>query len=762
MSSQYVASLYNSGYKHPLIDMDKHDLSVSRIDLLDHLISVIPNCERYLEIGDGAANFSVMKPKFKTATMMDIYAPTSCDLVFINAHESKDTIRDITNCLKHISPEGMIVVHNCKPRKESEALIPRPVPHTLWNGDVWKAVLWARCQPNLDCAVLNADWGLMVIKQRNNTSPILFETLEEFHSCSLEELIDKVKWDDYVKYQNKWLRPLSFESLKLWLVDGKLKEDLPLFEKVDSGAPVRLLVVSPDKELLKKIIQLPYGSIWFYSECDIQKAIAKHSINVVWSSSPSLPECYWVCFSPLPPDLLPKDLVNLAEKQYFEHTMKPTFDIFGEAYAGEFVPAKLTNPLISLFSSTYRSKGRVKRTFQSLRNQTYKNWEWIVIFDSDIHSKIDLADVELFDEFCKLDGRVKVYFSHRHSGNIGEMKFNAVGMCRGDIILELDHDDELTPNCLELTAKAFEMPICPIFVYSFCSEPEEINVKQYSLYYLPYAKGYGSYRKEKYQEIDWITTCTGYTTNAHSVSHIVGVPNHLRAWRRDFYYFIGGHSRLWVGDDYELIIRTYLAAPKRIVSIPLMLYVQYRNLTDQAKNNTFSRNAAIQRLVVHVYCHYADELNKRIPIPDRSKTVIPAAPILFPWTVDPKDFVHGEILYREDKMAYLFVCGADKETCLKLITEKAVDKPHEILIAGINNSWLDDATMTSLDIKESIVRWWNYRIMEIARTEADWNPTDPKHALAVKSQAMWSLVGVSNKIKIFYPEAGKEEEFTFE
>ena len=38
--------------------------------------------------------------------------------------------------------------------------------------------------------------------------------------------------------------------------------------------------------------------------------------------------------------------------------------------------------LISVFTPTYKTDQRIFRTYKSLKNQTYQNWEWVVVDDS--------------------------------------------------------------------------------------------------------------------------------------------------------------------------------------------------------------------------------------------------------------------------------------------------------------------------------------------------------------------------------------------
>ena len=99
-------------------------------------------------------------------------------------------------------------------------------------------------------------------------------------------------------------------------------------------------------------------------------------------------------------------------------------------------------------------------------------------------------------------------------------------------------------------------PMAPKFVYSDCSEVDE-NLNSLT-YGEGFAFGYGKYRTENYAGRDY-QVAIAQNINPKTIRHIVGVPNHFRAWDREFYHSIGGHNRrLTIADDYELLIRSFL------------------------------------------------------------------------------------------------------------------------------------------------------------------------------------------------------------
>lgn len=265
------------------------------------------------------------------------------------------------------------------------------------------------------------------------------------------------------------------------------------------------------------------------------------------------------------------------------------------------------NPLISIFTPAYKSQHRIQRPFRSLRSQTYKNWEWVIVDDSDD------GDVTLnqLKELEKQDSRIRVYKT-KHSGIIGAVKRDAAMLCRGEYLVELDHDDDLIHTALEDIKNSFDRlgdrKEEVGMLVSYCSEVFEENLTSYH-YGNIWGMGYGSYYKEFcFMFNKWLDVAVNPLLNATTMSHIVAVPNHVRVWTSKAYRDLNGHNKdLWVADDYDLIVRTFLKY--RIATIPKLLYIQYRN--SGSNNFTFIRNGAIQELTQDVYNKNHQEINKR-------------------------------------------------------------------------------------------------------------------------------------------------------
>lgn len=259
------------------------------------------------------------------------------------------------------------------------------------------------------------------------------------------------------------------------------------------------------------------------------------------------------------------------------------------------------SPKFSIFTPTFKTGDRIYRTYEGLKNQTYPDWEWVIVDDSpdddDTYSKL----VEL----AKTDHRVKPYKITPISGGIvGMAKNRACHLSEGDWLVELDHDDYLLPNCLEELMKASETYPDAGFMYSeVCELYDDGEMKFYTSFWGDdgYANpqnnfncAYGihywvdnKYLSHRYSDI-----------NPLSIRYNFTMPNHVRCWKRDVYFKLGGHNkRLPVADDFELIVKTFLET--RIVHVKKLLYLQYNNNNSTVDNNVIDINRRARLIKDH-------------------------------------------------------------------------------------------------------------------------------------------------------------------
>jgi len=225
-------------------------------------------------------------------------------------------------------------------------------------------------------------------------------------------------------------------------------------------------------------------------------------------------------------------------------------------------------PLISIITPVRNIGEKLRQTYDSVAAQTWWNWEWILVNDGD-----DEITDQIAKEIAAQEPRVKYYdIKPRSQNRVGEAKFRAFSLSEGDFLVELDHDDMLTPEAIELVALSFEKYPDAGFCYSNYAEVD-VNFNDLSYGGDSFAYGYGLYTSF-YREGRYHTEQHTPHINPVSIRSNVAMPNHLRAWRRSTYFESGGHSRrMSVMDDLDIIIRTFLHT--KIVKIDWMCYWQF-------------------------------------------------------------------------------------------------------------------------------------------------------------------------------------------
>ena len=187
----------------------------SRIEIIKKIISK-EKYKSYLEIGcDNDENFSqiIIDHKIgvdplkggtirKTSDEFFKNNKKKFDIIFLDGlHTYEQTIKDIDNSLKFINDKGVIIIHDCLPKKIWNQIVPRVYGH--WNGDVWKAIVHSRTYDHADTYTCIADHGLGLIFKRKNKSCL------ELKDKNFKDL----KFADYYKNHSKYMNTINYEEL---------------------------------------------------------------------------------------------------------------------------------------------------------------------------------------------------------------------------------------------------------------------------------------------------------------------------------------------------------------------------------------------------------------------------------------------------------------------------------------------------------------------------------------------------------------------
>lgn len=91
--------------------------------------------------------------------------------------------------------------------------------------------------------------------------------------------------------------------------------------------------------------------------------------------------------------------------------------------------------MVSIITATFNSQRFLRATFESIVNQSYNDWEWLVTDDGSSD-----GTVRLLEEFSKIDGRVKVFRLPVNSG-AAVARNMSLSHASGDFIAFIDSDD---------------------------------------------------------------------------------------------------------------------------------------------------------------------------------------------------------------------------------------------------------------------------------------------------------------------------------
>lgn len=111
------------------------------------------------------------------------------DVIFIDGlHIAEQCRTDVLNSLEHLSPNGVIVLHDCNPPMwyHSHSDVEFHLKNGgEWNGTIWKTVYWCRTNLTWKTYTIDTDWGIGIIDRSQVATTIPHENeFYEFHLMS--------------------------------------------------------------------------------------------------------------------------------------------------------------------------------------------------------------------------------------------------------------------------------------------------------------------------------------------------------------------------------------------------------------------------------------------------------------------------------------------------------------------------------------------------------------------------------------------------
>jgi len=129
-------------------------------------------------------------------------------------------------------------------------------------------------------------------------------------------------------------------------------------------------------------------------------------------------------------------------------------------------------PKVSIIIPTYNRTDLLPRAIQSVINQTYKDWELLIIDDGSTDNT-----KEIVEEFVKKDPRIRYFY--KENGGQGSARNLGIKNAKGEYIAFLDSDDEWLPEKLDKQIHALSTTEekCG---FCFCDVIIQINKKSFN------------------------------------------------------------------------------------------------------------------------------------------------------------------------------------------------------------------------------------------------------------------------------------------
>lgn len=238
-------------------------------------------------------------------------------------------------------------------------------------------------------------------------------------------------------------------------------------------------------------------------------------------------------------------------------------------------------PRVTVFTPSHRPE-YLGECLASLQAQTFADWEWVVVLNQGATWEAPVAD-----------DRIRVLSANDRRG-VGSVKAYVCSMARGDLLVELDHDDLLSSDALAEVVGAFDAHPDVGVVFSHYAQIQGNGQRNESRF----DENNGWVYRDVEVDGRCVLQCDAMEPYPHNVSYVWFAPNHVRAFRRDAYERAGGYDPARdILDDQELLCRLYQVAEFDL--IPKCLYLQRIHAGNTQRISDI--NARIQRETVELY-----------------------------------------------------------------------------------------------------------------------------------------------------------------
>ncbi|MFH1198236.1 MAG: glycosyltransferase family A protein [bacterium] len=185
------------------------------------------------------------------------------------------------------------------------------------------------------------------------------------------------------------------------------------------------------------------------------------------------------------------------------------------------------SPLISVIVTTYNCEKYIADTLKSVLNQTYKNFEIIIVDDSSSDNTISVIK-----EIMQLDSRI---FLHKteHAGRPSVPRNLGIQKAQGQYLAFLDGDDIWIPHKLESQLNYFERNTEYSFCYSMSVTFGDVNIFSPKFEVLPLFSKQARTKSELISKGNPVT-CSTVLVKTHLIKEVGGFDEDIELKVEDY------------------------------------------------------------------------------------------------------------------------------------------------------------------------------------------------------------------------------------
>ena len=139
---------------------------------------------------------------------------------------------------------------------------------------------------------------------------------------------------------------------------------------------------------------------------------------------------------------------------------------------------EMKEQLVSIITPLYNKEKYIEETIKSVQNQTYRDWEMIIIDDCSTD-----AGAEIVQRLCKNDSRIR-FVKNQNNLGAARSRNKAIDLARGRYVAFLDADDLWVSSKLERQISYMKERSCA-FCFSSCGVVDENSNREKNVRKVP-------------------------------------------------------------------------------------------------------------------------------------------------------------------------------------------------------------------------------------------------------------------------------------